>query len=668
MLLFGLHGRQVGAGTLTFTSKPIPTGLLQPAACNGPVTNEGVNFLPPANHPDTPKLTPSEQSVLALGPQYIPVNTKKQLDETELECMMSAVRHNCAVMINTRGTCLPSRTFRYTAIDFPVVPAPKTQAPNLHCVRTRNAINQLKTGLLADMQRDKSVLTPCPLNLTTAQSAAVRMLRKRTDIVVRPADKGLGATVMSKSWYINACNVHLRDASTYSRLCVATPEALSACVKKTLDDCYMHTFPHLQRAEFDRIFGSVDSCRIPRFYCLPKLHKITLEKPHEARPIVSVVNGPTSVMSSVVSSFLNKVIGVKHQWILRDTLELLDYLDNTVFPRGTNLLLVTLDVVSLYPSLNRDAVVDAVMHAVSSYCSEQHLPAPITRNTHALLYSLLKPVLFDCKFTFCDGDTTWLYEQTRGAAMGSPCIPNCANIFMAAHVAAVINKHKEQVLFVRGYLDDIFLVFSGGGLELANFVSELNAISPNIRFTHEASPLGVPFLDVFVHKGPRFCATGRLDYSPYVKDLNRFLYIPLSSAHPPRCLIGFVRGEARRLVRNSTNVHSAVQACVAFTAHLIARGYPARLVLQALRRVSYDQRPEYLKRKVQVYTPTLAIVTTYLPSTPLATFKASAQQLQTALRSDAHNDDLRVVLGWRSAQSLQGIFHLQWPQAAPVGV
>ena len=36
-----------------------------------------------------------------------------------------------------------------------------------------------------------------------------------------------------------------------------------------------------------------------------------------------------------------------------------------MFPRGTNLLLVTLDVVSLYPSLNRDAVVDAVMRAVS---------------------------------------------------------------------------------------------------------------------------------------------------------------------------------------------------------------------------------------------------------------------------------------------------------------
>ena len=46
-------------------------------------------------------------------------------------------------------------------------------------------------------------------NLTKDERQALRNLKKRQDIIIKPADKGSGTVVMDKSWYIDECNRQL---------------------------------------------------------------------------------------------------------------------------------------------------------------------------------------------------------------------------------------------------------------------------------------------------------------------------------------------------------------------------------------------------------------------------------------------------------------------------
>ena len=52
-------------------------------------------------------------------------------------------------------------------------------------------------------------------NLTTRERHASKMLSRRTDIVIKSADKGSGTVVMDRDWYINECLRELSDTKFY---------------------------------------------------------------------------------------------------------------------------------------------------------------------------------------------------------------------------------------------------------------------------------------------------------------------------------------------------------------------------------------------------------------------------------------------------------------------
>ena len=55
-------------------------------------------------------------------------------------------------------------------------------------------------------------------NLTKDERQALRNLKKRQHIIIKPADKGSGTVVMDKSWYIDECNRQVNDAKFYKQL------------------------------------------------------------------------------------------------------------------------------------------------------------------------------------------------------------------------------------------------------------------------------------------------------------------------------------------------------------------------------------------------------------------------------------------------------------------
>ncbi|KAK4882178.1 hypothetical protein RN001_005497 [Aquatica leii] len=114
--------------------------------------------------------------------------------------------------------------------------------------------------------------------------------------------------------------------------------------------------------------------------------------------------------------------------------------------------------------------------------------------------------------------------------MGSPLSPVVANIFMESFETVALESSilKPKVWF--RYVDDTFIVWSHGHLELSKFLDHLNNQHLDIKFTMEIESNGsLPFLDVLVTRKP----DGLLGHSVYRKPTHTDRYLHASSHHHP---------------------------------------------------------------------------------------------------------------------------------------
>ena len=108
---------------------------------------------------------------------------------------------------------------------------------------------------------------------------------------------------------------------------------------------------------------------------------------------------------------------------------------------------------------------------------------------------LLTKCMESSYFTYNGG----FYQQTEGAAMGSPLSPILANLFMEwFEEEAIRTTQTNPTLWLR-YVDDTFVLWQHERDELDRFLTHLNNIRPSIQFTMEIEKDGRhPFLDTEV--------------------------------------------------------------------------------------------------------------------------------------------------------------------------
>ena len=91
------------------------------------------------------------------------------------------------------------------------------------------------------------------------------------------------------------------------------------------------------------------------------------------------------------------------------------------------------------------------------------------------------------------------YQQTKGAAMGSPLSPGIANIFMEHFEDLAIRTATNQPSFWLRYVDDTVVIWRHGQKGLEDFPNHFNSIRSSIQFTMEVEQAReLPFLDVLV--------------------------------------------------------------------------------------------------------------------------------------------------------------------------
>ena len=151
-----------------------------------------------------------------------------------------------------------------------------------------------------------------------------------------------------------------------------------------------------------------------------------------------------------------------------------------------NAILVTADVVVLYPSIPYEAGLKALREVLDK--RKQH-----TIPTSELI-RMADFVLKNNYFKF-NGQ---IKQQISGTAIGTKFAPPYACLFMDKIETAFLETQQLQPLVWFRYIDDIFFIWTHGEQELQNFLRSLNEFHTDIKFTYESSKESIAFLDLKV--------------------------------------------------------------------------------------------------------------------------------------------------------------------------
>ena len=254
---------------------------------------------------------------------------------------------------------------------------------------------------------------PCQLrtNLGKEEITAIKQVKADKERIILTADKGVALVMMDTSDYIKKANELLQDSNTY-RTIPSDPtnklkNKLINKLKKIKTDTRMadNTYRKMYPT------GAV----VPKFYRLPKIHK----KNTPLRPIVSSIGTVTYGVSKEIARIIKPLVGSTEHHV-NNFKEFIEEIKKTKLEEGE--CITSYDVSALFTSVPVPSALDIINNKLQQDANLPNRTSMAAVNITELLDFCLSNTYFIFQGVF--------YEQTKGAAMGSPVSPIVANIFM----------------------------------------------------------------------------------------------------------------------------------------------------------------------------------------------------------------------------------------------
>jgi len=346
--------------------------------------------------------------------------------------------------------------------------------------------------------------------------------------------------------------------------------------------------------------------KLPRMYFMPKLHK----DPIALRPICASQGWITYWTSVYIHLTMFPLLRFIPSYITNSA-QLVARLDKLKLPKYYQFLQA--DVDNLFPSIN----IDDALEALDQFLIDRSC---FPRSQIKFILKLARWVLKNNYVTF--GDSTYL--QIRGTAMGTPCAVVVACIYMHTLEQEALNQFAYQrsiirsiFLFIR-FLDDYIMAISDYDTGIA-FMEILNSRRDNIHITFKITNFEAQFLDLTLYK----TGLDKMSVRSYIKPMNKHLFIPPTSCHPPHIFKGWIIGYGRRLRQNNDAENDFTKFTTLFQSKLLDRGYKDKRIKDSLsviptRQVILDA----ILKKTLTETSTINIgvpfVVTYTPAVTLS--------------------------------------------------
>ena len=428
-------------------------------------------------------------------------------------------------------------------------------------------------------------------NLTKEERNALHSLQRRSDIVIKPADKGSAVVVMDRDHYVSEAERQLND-STYYELLDHDPtdefaKKVSEAVEEMFDGGYI--------TEKNMRYLIVDQPKAGRFYLLPKIHKAG----NPGRPIVSANGHPTEKISELVDLHLQPHVNSLPSY-LKDTTDYLRKLQESG-PIPPETLLVSLDVTSLYTNIPHEDGIRA--------CKEAWEERPVKDPPTEILVKLLTLILKCNNFEFKGKH----YLQVQGTAMGTKMAPAYANIFMGRLEGQLLRSISLKPFSWFRFIDDVDMKWTHGPENLEIFLQEANSFHPTIRFTAEVSNEEHVFLDTKSR-----LVGNSIDVDLYTKPTDTHQYLLPSSCHPKHCSRNVPYSLALRIRRICSNPDTFESRATELSDQLRRRGYNIQSISTATSKARSQRRDDLLryKPKPEPSGTLIPFVLTYHPELP----------------------------------------------------
>ena len=424
-------------------------------------------------------------------------------------------------------------------------------------------------------------------NVSDNERHFLRELKKNNEVVVKQSDKGKGFVILDRNTYLEKAQDILGDPSCYEKLDKNPVPKVEAQTKRTFKSVSKDKLPEKTIAEL-----TPSHSRTPVFYGLPKDHKPSIP----LRPVISGYDGPTEKTSCLLERILKQLLKFvpTHLWNTQDFLNKIRSdsdsdsdadSDQNKITEGT--IFFSMDAVNLYGSIPVTEAIDAVTEKLT-----KHLQDVDTFGlTPADIKTLLEQCLFDNVFSFGDQH----YRQKLGIAMGNPCAPPIAILFLDKLEQRSLEGITRKPKFLARYIDDYAGIWTHGEEALMEFLAYMNTVHETVKFTieHSGGGTGVPFLDTLVTVEKQGTDT-TIETELYIKPTNSGIMLHYDSAHPTQTKHNMARGQFIRAIRNSSNVSKEKKSIAKIWTLLLENGYPkhilARLLSEARRKARTPNR------------------------------------------------------------------------------
>ena len=419
-----------------------------------------------------------------------------------------------------------------------------------------NCITAFEKQLKATITSNNKKTRPYT-NLTPTQKTTLRELKHSNDFIILPTDKNLGPSIMNRDTYITQVFEEHLLTTSYTQLSEPIANQRLANTRELLKNNFESHCHELSQPEIEYFTRSFQKHhRTPIFYGMPKVHKT----PMKLWPVVSCINSFNSIFSTWLDFKMKTLLPLIPSYI-KNSSDLIKELKSLNLPPSAKLF--TADASSMYTNIDTTTGIQAIQHLFELY--HDRIPTNFPRE---FFITTLELVMNNNIFSF--GDTFWL--QLQGTAMGTPAAPLYSIITYGVHEnTRILPTFNENLVFYKRYIDDIIGIWiDSPHNSWEDFKTQLNGFG-TLQWNIEDLTSSTTFLDLTIT-----IKNQKIHTTTFQKDLNLYLYIPPTSAHPTSCFKGLIVGELLRYWNQNSSSEDFINITNNFILRLLQRGHLLR--------------------------------------------------------------------------------------------
>ena len=420
-------------------------------------------------------------------------------------------------------------------------------------------------------------------NLSEAERAALNDIRKWSDEIVRPYDKGKGFVVDTVENYRKRMYKELNNTEVYEKLDSTKVDSATHEINLLLE---LWNCEALDRKDINAAISKwmINTEATPgNIYQLYKAHKP--EKGYPGRTIASVCGSPIENISKWVEYFI-KPIAKKLDHRIEDTrhaLEKIENLNKNPLFDAREVIHVSWDISAMFPNIDNEGGISACEHRLN----EREIKTPSTYT----IIEALKIVLTNNISKFESN----VYRQIQGTAMGPSNSCSYADIAVDEKIDRKImddaNLYFKFIPLWARFRDDIYCPWVGSVKDLLEFDKFLNSLDPKLNFEMKYSKGGIEFLDLFI-----YTEGNRIETRIYSKECDPHAYLLPSSYHPVH-MIENIPFSVMTRVRRCSGEHSYQTAIQEYKTHLLKRDYADEIIDKAIDKANQTDRNDLIFNK-----------------------------------------------------------------------